>query len=267
MNTFKKISCVALSLYVSTVLAEKPNQAFIAGPDGVVQKVTYEKRDGYAVIEGDIIIGRVEEIQRQGALVHSLLSKRWPNGIIPYEINKNMPDKNRTYIKQAMDHIKEKTNVSFVLRTSSNEKKYTDYVEFIPSDKCSAYVGRNGGRQTISLATNCLKGNTIHEIMHTVGFFHEQARSDRDSYVKIVWDNIRDNAKGNFNIQLQNGFRMGGYDYNSIMHYGPKDFSKNGKDTIVPLQSGVEIGHKTALSSTDIEVTNRIYKKSTKVQD
>lgn len=39
---------------------------------------------------------------------------------------------------------------------------------------------------------NCLgnEGRAIHEIMHALGIFHEQSRSDRDRFVKIHKENI-----------------------------------------------------------------------------
>ena len=46
----------------------------------------------------------------------------------------------------------------------------------------------------ITIGRNCeIKlGTVIHEMMHALGFWHEQSRGDRDNHVTIVWDNIMD---------------------------------------------------------------------------
>jgi len=53
------------------------------------------------------------------------------------------------------------------------------------------------------------------------------------------------------------------YDFNSIMHYGPRFYSKNGKLTIKVRKAGrrigATIGQRRGLSSIDIAQVNAMY--------
>ena len=38
----------------------------------------------------------------------------------------------------------------------------------------------------------------MHEILHALGFYHEQSRLDRDDFVQIRFENIRSGLENNF---------------------------------------------------------------------
>lgn len=47
--------------------------------------------------------------------------------------------------------------------------------------------------QNLSIGARCdTKAIVEHELLHALGFYHEQSRSDRDDYVKIWWDQIQE---------------------------------------------------------------------------
>ena len=56
------------------------------------------------------------------------------------------------------------------------------------------------GSQDLSLGSQCnFMGIIIHELMHALGFLHEQSRQDRDRYVKVNTANIK---PGNLHLHL-----------------------------------------------------------------
>ena len=57
---------------------------------------------------------------------------------------------------------------------------------------CWSFVGRRGGKQVVSLArSGCLYHHTVqHELLHALGFNHEQTRSDRDKHIRVLLQNV-----------------------------------------------------------------------------
>ncbi len=98
-------------------------------------------------------------------------------------------------------------------------------------------VGMVGGQQFLSVGLGSWnRGTLCHEIGHTLGLVHEHQRSDRNSYVNILTNNIVPGGIGNF-VLLPDSRNQGAYDFLSVMHYARNYLSVNPAtlDTIVTL--------------------------------
>jgi len=148
-------------------------------------------------------------------------------------------------------------------------RKYTNrpsgpHIFFTSGSGCSSPVGRGRSGNSIRLARGCWrKGTVIHEIGHSIGLFHEQSRPDRDRYVTIRFENIIDRNKFNFNKMSTSRIDSRGtpYDYDSVMHYGSRFFSKNRGITIQTKNSKDQnrIGNRRGFSQIDIQQIRKMY--------
>ncbi|XP_016327579.1 high choriolytic enzyme 1-like [Sinocyclocheilus anshuiensis] len=126
---------------------------------------------------------------------------------------------------------------------------------------CYSYLGRQGGGQVVSFERpGCVYHRTVqHELLHALGFHHEQNRSDRDKHIKILFENIKPAQWHNF-MRRETNNRATPYDYKSVMHYSRKAFSRNNEPTMIPIPDGnVVIGEARSMSRNDILWINRLY--------
>ncbi|CAH2051774.1 unnamed protein product, partial [Iphiclides podalirius] len=187
-------------------------------------------------------------------------SSRWPNGIIPYSIEGGFNQDQRDMIMKAIADYHRLTCLRFV-----PYKGQSDYIAITSANTgCWSSVGRIGGRQEVNLqAPGCTtkKGTVLHEILHAVGFTHEQSRPERDDYVTINYNNVKPGSENNFkksDSKYVSGFGVS-YDYNSVMHYSEYAFSRNTKKTIEPKVGGVKLGQREGLSRGDVRKVNNMY--------
>ncbi|XP_063296895.1 hatching enzyme 1.2-like [Pelobates fuscus] len=175
---------------------------------------------------------------------------------VPYELADTYTEEVKNGIKKSLKEFELLTCVKFVER-----KTERDYLGIESGNGCWANLGRVGGKQTVSLNKNgCLLTGTVqHEMLHALGFYHEQSRSDRALYVDIIWENINPDYKGNFIAATTNNLGFP-YDYGSVMHYPRYAFSINDGYTIIPKPDpNVAIGQRNGMSSLDLKKLNTAY--------
>uniref|UniRef100_A0A0K0E5J7 Metalloendopeptidase n=1 Tax=Strongyloides stercoralis TaxID=6248 RepID=A0A0K0E5J7_STRER len=209
------------------------------------------------------------------------------NNRIKRAIRSNMKNKWRFPIKYYVEKPVNETTVDYALKIMMRETCVTFKKSLVPFNNtpglryyrgigCWSITGLfyTNHVQDISLGDKCdyFYGSVQHETSHALGLYHEQSRSDRDKYIKILKENVKDDFLINFNKSFFKKSHVYGtqYDYGSGMQYGIYTFSKNSQKTVVPNNEiySKMIGQRYSLSFNDYKLINMYYctKKCSKIK-
>jgi len=198
------------------------------------------------------------------SVLTEVLTFAWENGVVHYTIDDSYSPKSKKLILKSIEDFVDRVNRNTTKTNCIQFKKIngtrapTNYVNFFPGKKCDSTVGRpfHPDNHNVSIGIDCMTHGVIqHELLHILGFWHEHSRTDRDKYIKILWENVIEESKENFRqfsdpIDDHLGLP---YDYGSIMHYKWDAFSTNGNSTIVPIYGHYNIiGQRERPSALDL---------------
>lgn len=237
------------------------------------------------------VVGRRDNLRIQGA------QYQWPGGVVPYTFDASFTAAvDQPAALAAMKEWSEYVpSIRFVARTTE-----TDYITFVEhASLCESGVGHGANQRTINLTTGCIGSHSLHhEIGHALGLYHQHTRKDRDSFVTVNWGEILGCPAGatqysdcgqskcagnlagcgctadtdkkgtcykahNFATDTKRA-NIGGYDYDSVMHYSSGAFSKTGNRTLTVLQNDaagnpLPIGQRSHLSDGDVYAMRAMY--------
>jgi hypothetical protein len=126
--------------------------------------VQYYAIDGLAIFEGDIVLGTVEQMDQLLHVIPAIVTEdqyRWPDAVVPFQIDPSVPQGARNAIDQAIEHWQDNTIIRFRERNADD----ADFVTFISlaqkSKATPALAAFNGLLHMVHL------GDTSNDIWHS----------------------------------------------------------------------------------------------------
>jgi len=168
----------------------------------------------HVLVEGDIIVPEEFVTGLRGTYASNL----WPDGIVPYQFEAGVTQLNQDRTLEAMAEWEAVADVTFVPRTSQ-----ANFVNIRNGNNNSSSGGMVGGQQNLNMVSWSFKFIIVHELGHALGLWHEQSRTDRDTFIEVNEENIDPSALFNFDI-VASSSHFGDYDFDSVMHYGQCTF-------------------------------------------
>lgn len=172
--------------------------------------------------------------------------KLWEQGIVFYEVDPTFSLDQKQAIREAMDYIITKLEPGCIQFQRRNPEEDYYYVNIRKvEDACSSGIGRRLKGDLITdmqLMDECFSspGTVLHELLHTLGAAHEHIRPDRNLFVDVDCEGIKNGKSG---IEYQQFTRKNAYektsltpyDLRSVMHYREKEIRLASADEKKPV--------------------------------
>lgn len=219
-----------------------------------------------AVVEGDIIVGRLAELETgtlgpQSVFRDAPVDYRWPGGVIPFAFDASVTAVGRQNALAAMHAWEAVSPIRFV--PHGDEPDFVTFRAGTQREWCFSSIGRQGGSQDVLLTSAgvCSVTTLTHELGHTIGLWHEQTREDRSHHIDIHWQNLQDGlCRSAFEEKhLADGLDIGPYDLNSLMHYDRFGCSANGQPVYDSIPAGLPANGGQSISAGDVAAVDWLH--------
>ena len=203
-------------------------------------------------------------------------NKKWPKlgeyVVVPFTFPSSSSEQQKADVARTVVEFRNKTCVRLQAHNCEPDWIYINTRRF----GCASKVGRQGGMQTIR-AQGCLGdggsfGLLVHEIMHSLGVYHQHSRPDRDSFILVNMleiENVQQEdfiPRDTYKKQYEKCTECkvsGDYDISSIMHY-PAYLGIKNRTVIVPKHGACDgsecsMGQRSQLSIGDVDNIQRLY--------
>ena len=204
----------------------------------------------------------IPRVARSASTRPSTRSASWPGGVIPYQLTADyLAVHGRETWQDAVDHIHARTELRLVERTDPDELRRGHQHQ---ERRLQRGAGVPGARRPEHQPGPGLRqpGGPRPRDPARPRRPHEHQRHDRDQFIEVLTENIQVGLRPHFE-PLQHHRYMppsSSYDYESVMHYGPRSSSANGRPTMrvrtPPARPGQPLGRGNSLTHLDVTVVN-----------
>ncbi|XP_055610838.1 zinc metalloproteinase nas-14-like [Uranotaenia lowii] len=224
--------------------------------------------------QGDIML--VPPSKSRVSVSEQYAEQIWPGGRVPYQILGSFTESQLSTINSAIELYNKHTCIRFVEKTDEDQL----WIKIVNNRTgCWSYIGRQTDNQynMINLNTpGCTRtvGTPVHEMMHALGYFHEQARPDRDEYISInrsaLMPQYQTDEFYNSNFEKLEANEVETYkipyDYGSVMHYSKFAGAASREYPVMNNKKpwDGDFGSETGFSENDIKQISLRYKCDTK---
>lgn len=222
-----------------------------------------ETHDGERCIMADDQCLSTAQMLEYDGIRTAQMRKLWTKNTLHFTVDGNFSARWASSIRKAFAELQEKTQncVKLIeLPAGQPRPKGVNVLRVMKGPKGPCYVDRTGmnprwgGAQRMSLLDNfgCCNVPTVqHELMHVLGFEHEQKHPRREQFINVHYGNITE--WGCHQYKKCMGCKpLTDFDYDSIMVYSSYMFQCNNGLTMTKKEDGSPIKRAKHMSPLDI---------------